>query len=868
MKLPKTINQIYDEIKDFDIVLTSDAALATALNRSIKKAQIGKLAYTPNELARKYSSRLFMQGLMTKADLVLSISKKLNKNIKTVHNSIEKIEDVEKNTDEVEKYLNREDLEIYSIYKEIPSVHRALFFFDKKYLPKKVAVIEPDFFNNLDNKTIPKEHSKISILTEENIEFSNFHTFSSQENAIKKIINLINKENEADVAIILNTQDSILNVIKSQLYDKGINIQIKGYLDEDLNVRAYLNFISTALHNDEATVKEVMPFLELFNIAIDYKYNNFILSKYVTNISKDDNLKHLFGFLNSIHEKTYGDLLFQFKDVKLPLELRDLLYKLDLYEARITHDNFYDFLYYLNNFQVELTNSKKGVLLVDCKSSAVVDKPVCIYLNPDTSWTRQVKTADYIDKEKEEKNNLNKFQILINQGDTRLFFVPLIKDNQKNIPCFHFTQIYLREIKDFSDILFNAVKHDLMSLNANSEPTLINTNTFTFDAFSQSSLNTFFECPKKFEFSRVAPQEEQSYFMKGTLLHAYAEFYVNYKEFCIEKADEYFAKMLLEEYMNIVEHINEELEKTIFLIGIKNIRSYIDTFQIDANHNLPKKDSSKGEENFISKKTGKVINNKNTEVEFDNTSTKLKGFIDLVIDSTSVIDYKSSKELKTIGKVITKSNLELIKDEADFQPLVYLLELSKHTPDKKLSFYYYFFLQNLGDVINGDESLDSNIVEVKYFPMTFNEFITTDEGMAIICEKGARKDILNLLGPERIKEVCRCNPLENPFEMNKELECYKQLEADAVAIKDTKKNREIVEDFFKEVCRLRNGKSASYKNALFFKEDLEKFEKFVTEQYVLVQKYISEGFPRTPISKDTCKDCQFKDICLGRVENE
>jgi hypothetical protein len=866
MKLPKTINQIYEGVKSFDLVLTSDAVLASALNRSVKNAQIGKLAYTPKELASKYAMKLFEKGLMNKADIVLALSKHLKLNLKTVHNSIEKISDVEKNTDDIEAHLNEVDLKIYSVYKDMPSKNRALFFFDKKYLPENVAVVEPDFFNNLDSKTLPEEFTTIKILTEEDYKFENIHAFSSQEQAIKKIMSLITSENEDDIAIVLNTQDSVLNVIKSQLYDKNINIQIKDYLDENLNVRAYLNFISTSLHLDEAVVKEVMPFLELFGISIKYEYNNFILSKYVNNVSDDAKLKEIFEFLTSISDKTYGDVLFQFNDVEVPMELRDLLYKLELYDTKITHDNFYDFCYYINNFQVELHACKKGVLLADCKSSVNVDKPVCIYLNPDTSWTRQVKAAEYINKDQEEKNNLDKFQILLNQGDTRLYFAPLIKDNQKNIPCFHFTQLFEREINDFSDELFNATKHNMLDGESATEKTFNNQNPFKLNHFSQSSLNTFFECPKKFEFSRVAPKEEQTYFMKGTLLHAYAEFYVNYKDFCLEKGDMFFTELLLEEYMNMIEHINQEVEKTVFLIGIKNIRAYIDTFELDPSHKIPNSASSKGEQNFISLKLDKPIDNNNTELEFNNKDTKLFGYIDLVIDSTRVIDYKSSKSVKTVGKVVSKSNLELIKDEADFQPLVYLLELSKHSPGEKLSFYYYFFLQNLGEVIKGEDAIESNIVNVIYYPMTFNEFITSEEGLGIICEKGKRKDMTSLFDQEHLKQILDADPIENPFELNKEISAYKKLEAEAIAIKDTKKNRDIVEDFFKEVYRIRNGKSSGHKNALFFKEDLEVFEKFVLEKFELVNKYGAEGFPRTPMSKDNCKNCQFKDLCFGRVE--
>jgi uncharacterized protein YaiI (UPF0178 family) len=115
MKLPKTINQIYEEVRGFDLVLTSDAVLASALNRSVKNAQIGKLAYTPKELASKYAMKLFEKGLMSKADIVLALSKQLKLNLKTVHNSLEKISEVEKNTEDVKTHLNDVDLKIYSV---------------------------------------------------------------------------------------------------------------------------------------------------------------------------------------------------------------------------------------------------------------------------------------------------------------------------------------------------------------------------------------------------------------------------------------------------------------------------------------------------------------------------------------------------------------------------------------------------------------------------------------------------------------------------------------------------------------------------------------------------------------------------------
>ena len=71
MKRPKTISELYEEVKDFDIVLTTDAPLASALNREIKTARIGKLAYTPEIFARKCAPRMFDESLKNKIEFLL-----------------------------------------------------------------------------------------------------------------------------------------------------------------------------------------------------------------------------------------------------------------------------------------------------------------------------------------------------------------------------------------------------------------------------------------------------------------------------------------------------------------------------------------------------------------------------------------------------------------------------------------------------------------------------------------------------------------------------------------------------------------------------------------------------------------------------
>ena len=51
MKRAKTIDEIYEEVRDYDLVLTADAALATALNARIDRPVVGFFAVTPKQVA-------------------------------------------------------------------------------------------------------------------------------------------------------------------------------------------------------------------------------------------------------------------------------------------------------------------------------------------------------------------------------------------------------------------------------------------------------------------------------------------------------------------------------------------------------------------------------------------------------------------------------------------------------------------------------------------------------------------------------------------------------------------------------------------------------------------------------------------------
>ena len=60
----KSIDQLYNEVRDFDLVITADAPLITALNKHLNKPMIGVFAVTPKELASKHAIRMFDEPLL------------------------------------------------------------------------------------------------------------------------------------------------------------------------------------------------------------------------------------------------------------------------------------------------------------------------------------------------------------------------------------------------------------------------------------------------------------------------------------------------------------------------------------------------------------------------------------------------------------------------------------------------------------------------------------------------------------------------------------------------------------------------------------------------------------------------------------
>ncbi len=871
IKKIKSIQQLYEETKNFDIVITVDAPLRTALNKALNKPTLGTFAVNPKELASKHAIQILGKPILDESNVVLEVAKKLRINIKQAHSYVNRIFEIWQETGKlssIKQYLRSDEYKALSVIRNLPTLHLALESFDHSLLDgKNVAVIGLEFFTELDKCILPENFSKIDIFTEDSADLSNFYLFLNEQDIVNKIINFITNQNANDIAIILHTESSYLPLIKSQLKNKGIPMIITENLKDHFLTRSFLGLINMGLNLSNFAIRDIKHFIELLSFEISQQYHNYLLNEYL-NVNKDENLTEFYNFLKDIRNKTFNDVVVWLKNkgIVIPQELIDTLYLLNMLNKNISFDLYAELVYYIENFDIEISHNKIGVLLVDCMNSMYIDKPVCFYLGMDTTWSKG-SNKDWLDRETQSKKAIDIFQILIQQGTERYYFVPKMKDNQPVIPCYYFSILFDKNIDSFNDDIFSIKKLNnkpcIDEQRKSKEEITVSQPEFRF--FSQDSLNKFYSCPKRYMYDKLLPEEEIEYLVKGNLLHQFAEFYVYYPEIVRQKGIDFFIDIMIKEYNKFIENINIDVEISNFKIGITNIISFIESIRslIDDNDIKDFAFSKRQRENIFVKEFNILLDKTNTEIEFADKESNIDGKIDLVINKNMIVDYKSSKKKRSKSEIFKESHLKMINKEVDFQPIMYILAMRKHF-DCDMELIFHYCLANSKDMIKGSKEQNDISVKVSYCHKDFNDFL---QKIDFIENLGFSKDVKDFIKDVNLTDFFHKYPLPGnlQFDEKKLIESdYRRNFEEYIREskgKTSKKFSENIVKLLRSIVRIRE------KNAIFFKDDVDEFSIFIKEKFNEIQFYIKDKFPYRPLDKEFCKECDFKDICLKHYEN-
>ncbi len=879
----KSIKEIYDETKNYDLVITNDAPLATGLNKLIDYPRLDNFAMTPRQIAAKFAL-LHFDKLYSSGDLIVEISRRTKKPLKLIHQSIQKIFEVWNNTGLLEscKLFLGEEFSLIHFLETYATVELAMEQFDESfYKNKSIVTAGIDLFNELDKQVLPKKGippGDIDLFTEEELKIPKTYLFNSSNVLINQIVSLVGKDKENDIAIVVNPDSEYLGVIKARLKERGINLLTKNFLSEDLQVRDILTFIDSSFRVTDLKIGD-LSFVESFlGINPDRKFYQYYLASYVANKHKSNILNRIYNVMANIRNFTYEGLLNHISkefNIRIKKEFVDLIKKLELYQNKINENNFDELNYFISHIDLEISQNRDGVLFVNALNSSFVDRQFIIFAGLDASWTKFNNDKPYINKIDEDKKNLGRFQILLSQGEHIFNFALTLKSGEKVIPCYYFNILVNENIRNFEDECFNPVMINFVLPEPINLPVKENQNAPAIpaiDCISQSSLNTYVICPKKYSFGKLIPHEHQAPLVKGNLLHSFAEFYFNHPDFAKKNIPKILG-YIMNEYSGFVRETNIETEKTLFLIGMHSIMKFLDE------KNFRKVESEKAEnanENFLFAKTGRKKIYLNTEQWLVKNNSGIIGKIDLAFDNT-IIDYKSSKVKKNEPELLEEFKPDLLKKNEDaqlnFQTVAYIASLREDTPLCEFDFLYVYILADFKNIINGIESKVS-ISNIRYIPFTFKEYITSRKCFDKI-NSFSKDKFLEKIGYENYKKVIEENFEKINFYRFTDIveileDRFYTLAIDELKYKLSDFGRRKKSSFIKEtikpllasILRIRTG---FVDEGLIFKDDVDIFLKFVNEKIEEINLYQNATFPNQPVFdlRGICQKCEYLYMCVG-----
>jgi PD-(D/E)XK nuclease superfamily len=881
LKKSKSIEEIYNEVKEYDLVITNDAPLATALNKLVEKPRLDYFAMTPRQIASKFAA-LHFDKIFSKAELILEISRLSGKPLKQVHQSIEKIFEVWNNTGLLEscvQFLTKEENEFLPYFDRLASIEIALERFDEEfYGDKKIAVAGIELFNLLDKQILPRKKlypDVIKLFNDEVNAVEKTYLFDSSDELINQIVKIVDKKNCDDIAIVLNTESEYLDIIKSRLKENGVRLQIKTYLSEDIYVRDIISFVDSSFRVTDLKIEDLSGFERLFKADIEKRFNQFYFMNYMNIYPRDIQLKEVYNMMTKINSYSYEELLAFLRDkyrLKISEELVRILKALNIYDKKINEDNFNLINYFIKYIDVEISKNNEGVLFANAQNSAFVDKPVIIYIGMDESWTKLHRDKAYIDKDEEQKKNLDRFQILLSQGKHKLSFVLNLKNNINVIPCYYFNILADKNIKSFEDNFFKPVQ-----VNFNKEKreylqereALNVPNLPDIESISPSSLNRYIICPKQYSFDKLMPKEDKPHFLRGTLLHNFAEFYFNHPQYTKENFD-IILDHILDEFKGFVREVNVEVEKTSFTIGMESVIKFLDEKNL---YKIELKEEVDETDNFLFKKLNKKKLYLNTEYRIVKNNSNISGKLDLFAGNI-IIDYKSTKEKKKGHELLNEFKLELMKErkspEINFQTIAYIASKREEITANEIEFIYSYILSQNKDIIGEKESGNNIVSRIKYLPLTFREYILSKEFF-----ESLKNDFLIKIKYENYRRILEDNFEKiNFFDKESMIENLEDLFYDLAikklgfTLKDFGRNKdstfrkETIQKVFDSLRKVRTGGSSE---GIIFKDDADYFLELVNKTIDEINVYQKSSFPNKPIFdlRDVCKKCDYLNICLG-----
>ncbi len=861
MQMMKSIDELYEEVKDFDLVICNDAPLALALNNRLDVAKLGVFAITPRQIAADMMISFYGKAPISDINLVKRISSDTGYGLRFVHGEIENIKRMLRFVSDPGQYLRKKSFEIYQEYSRYNTLDNLMRNFDNKtshyYDGKKVVVIGLDLFDNLDKFMLPYSgYEEVSLhVPRKDFSIPEIRMMGNDRQLAQCAVDIVRKTNPTDVAIILDSSSSIADVVRSALYRNRVPF-INSLSMKDLNaVRDYLEFISLSLDFETIQVKKVRELISAYKGEIKSKFDEYYLSAFSGTSEPNEKTRDLLDHMKNITHYTFSEICTDCVPGADRGNIRILLKEMESADELVTPELLADMIYAVNNISSMPHNEqipveeKEGVLLADCKRSVYVDRPVVIHIGLGTEWNRDLKDHDFLSKGQKmdvDDQNCIKFTALLQQGTVRFYLANATKGGKTAEPCelFDMSEGNNGKITSFEDICDNiisgpweiqnierGVRFDTSSMEKLHEKPPI---------FSASAYNNYAKCPRMYLYGVLSRNPDNSLTYTGNRIHEYAEFRATYPEIAKENGPDFYADMIADECASLYSPSLMEVERSKIRSEVRMIDRFMEEIGV-----IPEKIYPSSEiKNMFFLHHGLTNKYENTERKMQSLEGKMYGIMDLLWKGI-VYDLKTGNfyDAKAIVDKLTASK----KEKLDYQAYFYLCMLQDTEMENHGIFRFVYpkkayEMETFGDTPKVSDCITSIILEDSFKEafLKYNEDFFT----SLVSYKN-----INL---SEALEIC--------LEFDNPVTWHEQEEIIGIV-----KNRFNISKSTSVAAIKKLGKAYASEYIIFDNQliiprsTLDKFREKVLDDYDSLKICYETDFSKS--SDMNCSKCHFKDMC-------
>ncbi|WP_418282061.1 PD-(D/E)XK nuclease family protein [Halorubrum sp. DTA98] len=838
LRTARSVDEVHGSVADADLVVTADGPLSLALDNRIRTPRLGRLAVTPRSHA---SGEMVPED---DRDLFVRFLAETDLSWKEAVRTLDLCVACWSATGEHDRILSYPEFDTHSFRETVDFLAEA----DSSYaavsdgsLPETldVRVVDEAQLTDLDRSYLPAEYETVSSVREEPTSLPPVHVYRSATAIVETVLDAIDAENAGDVGVVVPSGSMYASLIEAGLDARDVPTRGETGLVDNPDVRAFCRLVESTFAGSSLRVADLRPLLASVGVSVPRS-----LDEQRVDGVDPAKLGGYVEFRDAAVGGTFRDVLLAFEDVagEYPTRLREEFATLGVLEAPVSRERFASFRYYLETFDVpgEGTDDD-GVLLTDATATAYVDRSTVFYLGLGPEWARSPPDYPWVDGEEFLERELRRFERLLGNGEERYVLVQEAHAGDEVQPC-----VYLREILDEPFDSFRDLDHVVHHGVSESD------GTRPFDApdgsivdvepeetVSQSHLNSLVNSPRDAYFDRLVRTPTSLPMARGRVLHEAAEIHVADPTIIPAHREEVLDAMcdLLDPY---VENAQRPVQRTALAVGLDALLETLDDDPPDSA--TYETYEARERENDLADVLGVDADSELTERWFESPDLGVRGFVDLLADPTSVVDYKTGSK-KNAGDHLSAAAMDPVADEPDFQALVYLAKHREERPDERLELRFVYLMDgdHVDAAVAGDPPApEDRVTTLTYVPATFDEFVAerdTFEAVTDYADSNPRVKALSKLGYEAYREFFESH------ELPREGEHPERRERITEAFIAYTKERVGPYNYVEDGCEAVVGDLADAPDGYVLRSDLDALEAFVADRLDDLNEYRRSRFP-------------------------